>query len=124
MKTLCRQYISDVKSLFPIVGKEERIFLAKLKKTIENYCDEEEFTSITELYDSFGQPNEIVNSYYSDVDTQYVIRKIKTAKAVKFTIMAFLLAYLISVIIYGIKTYTQYEKFIDSMVYYEEITIE
>jgi len=41
MKTLCRQYISDVKSLFPIVGKEERIFLAKLKKTIENYCDEE-----------------------------------------------------------------------------------
>ena len=124
MKTLCRQYISDVKSLFPIVGKEERIFLAKLKKTIENYCDEEEFTSITELYDSFRQPNEIVNSYYSDVDTQYVIRKIKTAKAVKFTIMAFLLLYLISVIIYGIKTYTQYEKFIDSMVYYEEITIE
>lgn len=124
MKSLCRQYISDVKSLFPIVGKEERIFLAKLKKTIENYCDEEEFTSITELYDSFGQPNEIVNSYYSDVDTQYVIRKIKTAKAVKLTIMAFLLVYLISVIIYGIKTYTQYEKFIDSMVYYEEITIE
>lgn len=49
MRSLCQQYISDVKSFFPVMGKEEKKYLANLMNTVEEYCIEENITTIDKL---------------------------------------------------------------------------
>lgn len=46
MTKLCKRYIADIKAFFPIMGKQERKYLAKLADTIEDYCEEEGITSL------------------------------------------------------------------------------
>lgn len=105
MKTLYKQYISDVKSFFPIIGKNEKIFIASLENTVKDYCKEKEIVTISELYKSFGEPNEIVNSYYSSQDIQHVLKNITTARLLKIGAVIFLV---ISVIIASISNTNLY----------------
>lgn len=83
MNKICKQYISEIKAFFPIMGKDEKKYIAKLKNNIESYCDEAGITTKEELYKNYGLPNDVVNDYYSSVDTDYIIRKIKTSKYIK-----------------------------------------
>lgn len=99
MKTLCQEYISNVKSFFPIINKEERIFLANLTDTVNNFCEEEDINTITDLYNKFGLPNEVVNSYYSSQDIKHILKNINTARLLKIGALIFLV---ISVIIASI----------------------
>lgn len=99
MKTLYKQYISDVKSFFPIIGKNEKIFIASLENTVKDYCEEKEIRTISELYKSFGKPNEVVNSYYSSQDIKHILKSINTARLLKIGALIFLV---ISVIIASI----------------------
>lgn len=124
MKTLCQEYISNVKSFFPIISKEERIFLANLTDTVNNFCEEEDINTITDLYNKFGLPNEVVNFYYSDIDISYILKKMRTAKYIKYSIGVFLTIYLIFAIIFGINTYSEYKDFMDSRIYYKETIIK
>lgn len=124
MKTLCQEYISNVKSFFPIISKEERIFLANLTDTVNNFCEEEDINTITDLYNKFGLPNEVVNSYYSDIDISYILKKMRTSKYIKYSIGVFLTIYLIFAIIFGINTYSEYKDFMDSRIYYKETIIK
>ncbi|MFG6395035.1 MAG: hypothetical protein K1W24_12770 [Lachnospiraceae bacterium] len=123
MKTLCQEYISNVKSFFPIISKEERIFIANLTDTVNNFCEEEDINTITDLYNKFGLPNEVVNSYYSDIDISCILKKMRTAKYIKYSIVVFLAIYLIAAIIFGVNTYSRYKDFMDSRIYYKETII-
>ena len=49
MNKICKQYISEVKSFFPIMGKSEKRYVTKLKANIESYCEDEEITTKEEL---------------------------------------------------------------------------
>ena len=124
MTKLCKQYLSDVKVFFPILGKPERIYLAKLADTIEDYCAEENITTIEEIYDGFGNPSDIVNTYLRNLDTTYLIQRISVAKCIKRAIVAILLLALIGVSIYGVKKYYVCKMFEQEQIYFEEITIE
>lgn len=124
MKTLCQKYISNVKSFFPIISKEERIFIANLTDTVNHFCEEGNINTITDLYNKSGLPNEVVNSYYSDIDISYILEKMRTAQYIKYSIVVFLTIYLIAAIIFGINTYSGYKDFMDSRVYYKETIIK
>ena len=54
MNKICKQYISEVKSFFPIMGKSEKRYVTKLKANIESYCEDEEITTKEELYEKYG----------------------------------------------------------------------
>lgn len=120
MKNLCQEYIANVKSFFPVLGKEERKYLAKLKNTVEDYCNEENITTIDKLYDGFGLPNDVVNSYYSNTDIQEVIKQIRLTKYIKRSIAVFLFILLIGVIAFSINTYHTYKIFSEQQVHFIE----
>lgn len=123
MTKLCQQYLSDVKTLLPIMGKTEKKYLIKLSQSLEDYCAEETVTTIEELYDGFGQPAEVVNTYITSMDTSYLIKRIRFAGWVKRGIIALLLISLVGVTIYGIKTYKAYKQFEREEIFFEEIKI-
>ena len=80
MTKLCKQYLADVKAFFPIMGKPERTYLAKLAENVDDYCIEEKTTTIEEIYDGFGHPSEVASTYLTSVDTSYLIKRIQMTK--------------------------------------------
>ena len=50
------------------MGKPERRHLKKLSEQINDYCLEKEVFSIDDLYQDFGRPSEISNTYFSNID--------------------------------------------------------
>lgn len=115
--------MSDVKSFFPIIGKPEKKYLIKLSELVEDYCIEENVTTIKELYNGFGYPNEIINTYLTSIDTSCLIKRIRFTNWVKRSITALLLIALIGVSIYGITSYKAYKVFEEEQIFFEETKI-
>lgn len=124
MTKLCQQYLSDVKAFFPIMGNQERKYLTKLAETVEDYCTEEKATTIEELYDGFGHPSEVANTYLTSVDTSQLIKRIQFTKWIKRGIIALLLIALIGVSLYGIKSYKAYKILEQEQIYFDETIID
>lgn len=83
MNKVCKQYIEDVKSLFPIMGKNERKYINKLKTDIEDFFEDSRLKTKEDLYKSYALPNDVVNNYYSSISTEDLIKKIKISKYIK-----------------------------------------
>lgn len=124
MTKLCRQYLSDVKAFFPIIGNLERKYLTKLAETVEDYCTEEKVTTIDELYDGFGHPSEVTNTYLTTIDTSQLIKRIQLTKWIKRGIIALLLIALIGVSIYAINSYKAYKILEQEQIYFDETIID
>ncbi|MCM1235505.1 MAG: DUF6120 family protein [Ruminococcus flavefaciens] len=124
MSKLCKQYSSNVKAFFPLMGKSEKIYLAKLMETVDDYCTEENVTTVEEIYEEFGRPDEVVATYLNNQNTAYLIRKIQTAKWIKRGIAAMLLLALIGVSIYGAGKYYAYKILEEETVYMKDSIIE
>ena len=60
---------------------------------IDSFCDEEGVTTKQELYDKHGEPREVVNNYLSLQDTDYIVKRIRTASFFKsFVVITLILA--------------------------------
>ncbi len=83
MNRICKQYIEDVKSLFPLIGKDERKYINKLKTEIEDFFDDSRLNAKEDLYKSYALPTDVVNNYYSTISTEDLIKKIRISKYIK-----------------------------------------
>ena len=77
---LCQQYIKRIKSLFPIMGKEEKKYIKQLSVEIADFLDNEKLHNLDELYKEFGHPNDVVNNYFRLYDTDKIIKRIRIGK--------------------------------------------
>lgn len=105
-KKIINQYISQIKSFFPIITKQEKNFLNTLQKQIELFCEEESVDTIEELYHEFGGPQETVSTYYSHLDTDTLIHHIQLNRRIRRLIFSFSVIILITFCtIFSIKLY-------------------
>ena len=123
MIKLIQRYLKEVKSFFPIMGKPERRHLKKLSEQINDYSIEKEVSSIEELYQDFGRPSEISNTYFSNIDINEFVKRIQLAKWLKKGIAVFVLVALIAVTVYSIDSYCTYKVFERESIYFEETEI-
>ena len=56
MNKICKTYISEVKAFFPILGKDERSYISKLRTNVDDFCDEANISTKEELYEQYGMP--------------------------------------------------------------------
>ena len=70
-----KKYYKDIKSIFPFHGKRERAFLKNLSTQINEYADDHNQCTYTELQNEFGSPIEILKSYYDSIDSEYLLGK-------------------------------------------------
>lgn len=124
MNLLCRKYLSEVRSFFPIMGSNERKYLDNLAKTVEDYCETENASSLNDIYKDFGEPHVIIASYLETVDTSLLIKKIQLSKWIKRGILFLLIFALIFVSVFSITTYKTYETLKQEQIFFEEETIE
>lgn len=124
MDKICRQYISNVRSLFPIMGKAEKRYIRSLAVDVNDYCSEENIVTIGTLYERYGSPSDIVNTYYSISNTEKLIKQIKTCKWIKRTILLLLLIATTSVTIWCAYTYDTWQSFKREEAVFTETVIE
>lgn len=123
MTKLSQRYISDVKKFFPITGRAERAYLLKLREQVDDYCIEEKAAIIEEIYEGFGHPSEVASTYFANIGTSELIKRIQLAKWAKRGIAALLFIALVAVSVYAIDSYKAYKIFEREEVFFEETEI-
>lgn len=109
MNKICKEYISEIKALFPIKRKPEKDYIKKIAADVADYCEEANVTSKQELYDNYGKPNDVVNNYFATVDTEYIVKEIKTTKFIKSAIAIIIILAMIATSALCITLYAQYQ---------------
>lgn len=124
MNTLCKQYIRNVKALFPTIRKSERAYLKKLGQNLAEYCEENTIVTLEDLYKDFGTPADVINSYYSTVDIDYLCKQIRVSKMVKSALIVLMISALVVTATYCSVLYGEYQDFKQSAIFSEETFIE
>lgn len=124
MDSLAKQYIKNAKALFPLMGKDEKQYFKKLQINIEDYCEAKSVSSIEELYNDFGSPTDVLNSYFSNVELNYILKRINISKRIKAALIIIVTFAFISVSSFGLYLYHAYNLMQEQMVFFEETTIK
>lgn len=98
MMTANKRYYRDVKRLFPIYAKKERLYLKQLKEQINEYDE----VSYDELVNNFGNPIDIVKSYYETINGQYLLKRMNLKRIITMTCI---LVLMLSILYLGYRTY-------------------
>lgn len=124
MNKITKQYVKNVEDFFPMSGKGEKKYLENLELNIEDFCEEVSILSLEELYEKFGTPSEVVNDYYSSVDTDYILKQMSKSKLIRRLIIALIAAVVISTLAYGSYLYAEYKILQRQAIFFEEVIIE
>lgn len=102
MNKICKEYISDAKKFFPIIGRKERDYLRKVIGDIEDFIEAENITSKSELVEKYRQPYEVANNYYATFfDTELIIKRIKISKHIKIFISLLIIMILLGSVVFA-----------------------
>lgn len=124
MDKISKQYVKNVKAFFPIIGKGEKNYLKSLEISIDDYCEEVSISSLTELYEKFGTPSEVVNTYYSSINTDHILNQLSRNKTIKRLIAVLIVSLVVSTVAYGAYLYSEYRSMKKQEIFFEEVTIE
>ena len=101
----------------------EKTYLKKMTTDVEDFCEENNITTIDELYQNYGTPEDVVHNYISLLDRKTLVKHINTAKLVKIIAVSILVAVTIATTIWGVYKYNifQIEKRQEVVISYETI---
>ena len=102
-KNLCQQYIKNIKSLFPIMGKSEKKYLQQLSVEIE---------------DCLG------NKKPQKIEPDTIIKRVRINHWIKRSIIVLLFISLFASLIWGYTTYHTYKVFSEEQVFFEDTVIK
>lgn len=120
MNKICKEYISEIKALFPIRRKQEKEYINKLVSDIEGFCEEANVTTKENLYTEYGQPNDIVNNYLATINTAHIVKQIKTTRYVKILIIAMLVMATITTSLWCVFTYRDHQITARQEIFFED----
>lgn len=117
------QYLRHLKLLLPYHHSEEKQYIKRLKQTLSEYMDEFPSADYKELIDQFGEPKEVVAQFYSDLDDDQFVQRLRIKKCIRKLCFAALFAITIFVAYRSVDLYHIYQEGEDSIPAYEEDTI-
>lgn len=79
------KFKKEIKAIFPIRGRVEKDFLNKVFHSIDEYDEQFPNNSYQEIIENFGEPKEIVMSYYLNVEGDYILKKMKLRKFISWS---------------------------------------
>lgn len=124
MNKLCKEYIKEVKAMFPVKGKKERKYIKQLSNDIEDYCEESNATTKEELYENYGNPVDVVAEYFSAIGAPYVIKKIRISKYIKALIAVIIAVILVLSTVYGVVLWEEHQMIMREEMVFVETVIE
>lgn len=124
MNSLIKQYIKNTKAFFPVIGKQEKKYLKRLELHIQDYCEDNSVSSLDDLYQNFGTPAEVLNTYYLTVDTEYILKQVKKSHIIKTCLIILITSCLIMTVFHCAIKYRTQKIFEEQQIFSEEYIIE
>lgn len=120
MNKVSRQFYKNICHLFPLLGNEEKQFLDKFKNHLEVY--ENKFPSQTyeDYIQYFGEPNDIITTYYEHIESEYIIAHMKSRKIIKYISITFLCAFIVFSASFLFFRYKEYQLSKENQYFYTE----
>ncbi|MBR1731945.1 MAG: hypothetical protein IJ725_05895 [Ruminococcus sp.] len=121
MNKICKEYLSDAKKFFPIMGKNERRYLRGIVSELEDCIERENITTKQELYTKYHQPYDLASDYYNRFETDEIVKKIKISKYIKAVIVTFIVIILLITSLFCVIKYQDAKVLMEQeMVYSDE----
>lgn len=120
MNKASKRYYGDIRTLLPARGKYEKRFLERIKERITEINDTSPDIDYDSLADILGTPTELITEYYSDIDTDYLIKRLRTSGVIKKVVLCVFVLIFILICVRFFFLYDSYRKCIDSIVIKEE----
>ena len=118
-----RDYIRQVKAIFPLYGRERKRFINDLKEAVESHIEDTKDGSYESIVKHFGSPAEVVSDYIEGMDPEALYRKITFRRRITTIAVIALIAVLIGVVIDLLWDYSAYRKDVESIVVERETII-
>lgn len=118
-----RDYIRQVRAIFPLYGRERKRFINDLKEAVESHIEDTKDGSYEDIVKHFGSPAEVVSDYIEGMDPEALYRKITFRRRITTIAVIALIAVLIGVVIDLLWDYSAYRKDVESIVVERETII-
>ena len=83
MKNCIKEYLYKCKTLLPMYGKNEKLYMQRMSNRLLEFKEEKKDMNYDDIVNRFGSPVSVVNAYIEDLDTDVLIRNIKRTKIIK-----------------------------------------
>lgn len=111
-----RDYIRQVKAIFPLYGREKKRFINDLKEAVESYIEDTKDGSYEGIVKHFGSPAEVVGDYIEGMDSEVLYRKITFRRRILTIAGIVFIAVLVGVIFNLYWNYDAYRQAVESIV--------
>ena len=111
-----RDYIRQVKAIFPLYGRERKRFINDLKEAVESHIEDTKDGSYEGIVKHFGSPAEVVSDYIEGMDPEALYRKIIFRRRILTIAGIVLIAVLVGVIFNLYWNYDAYRQSVESIV--------
>jgi hypothetical protein len=124
MNNSIKKYLKELKKSFPAFQKEEKTYYNKLKKSISNEYHNNKSITYEECIERFGKPNDLVDSYYEEMDEDILKSRIKHTSFIKKCILsAVILIIGFSIFTFAYELY-RFETLRDEVRQHQPVTVE
>lgn len=124
MDKIAKRYTQNAKSFFPIYTSKEKAYIRNLELNIQDYCEDNNIVSLEELYQKYGSPSDVAHTYFTNCDSEYIFKKLHSAKIIKVSIISLVIAAFIALSSYCAVLYSEHQMFVGQQIYFEEDSIK
>ena len=117
-----KKYLKELKALLPVHGKLERQFVSGIKASILEVAEDSSDITYDFLCREFGKPQDIIISYFSEIDHDYLRNRLRIASIVRKSAIILVAAVILFVVYRAILVYDSYLDAKDAVIT-EEVTV-
>ena len=124
MNKAAKTYYKKLYKSFPMMTHLEKDFLKEFKKSLINHASLYPHASIDDYYKKYGQPCDIIATYYEHFESEYITKYMNSRKIIKRSLVILTTMITIVSIIIALVCYRVYVEIKANETYYEDYTLE
>lgn len=98
MNPATKEYLKQVRGLFPLWGRAEQQYIKGLAVAIEDYFGDCPPESVEEIWNSFDPPQDVAKEYLTRTDINDASRRVRNQRLVRRTVYTLTVLVLLTVI--------------------------
>ncbi len=96
MNKPCRKFYKELRTLTPSRGRYERKMLRTYKMRLQSLSSRDDCATYDKLVGELGNPRDIVDDYYANIDPVYLIKKMNIVRTVRRFLCYVLVLFMVS----------------------------
>ena len=124
MNRYSKKYFRDIKAMIPSKGAQERRLVRDYKTRIVELNEKNPNITYDELQQALGTPVDMIASFYVGVDTDYIIKSVRTTHMVRVGICCMLIFTLSALAVSAGVNVRLYQEIHHGIISHEKVIIE